>query len=472
MQRISLGALIIALALLVDDAMTTTDAMLIAARGGRRQGAGRDLRLPHLRLRHARRHARHHRRLRAGRLRGELGRRIHVLALRRRRHRARRVLVRGGALRAAARRRDPDPARTTAGGGARLGVPHLPQLPRRGDAREVGDDPGDVRAVRRLAPGAAAGAAAVLSVLRPPRAAGRPEPAAERLDLRHRDRGAAVRRRAAQGRSGRRALEHLCRPRRDPLLSAAQRAAPQRLLRPGRDRGQGRRRARAAPGPSSRRSWPRISRASIAASIRWSSVRRSAGRCSTASAAPISAKVREIALELARRSSPRTRRRCISTSTGSSRRGRCASASTRTRRACWGSARRPWRACSTPSSPARPSRRCATTSIWSTSSRAPPTSSASRSPPCALCRCRCRTGARFRSASSRPSSYEQDYPLVWRRDRVPTLTVQADVAPGVLPETVVAALAPAIEALAKACRGPTGSPSAAPSRRARSRRPP
>ena len=29
--------------------------------------------------------------------------------------------------------------------------------------------------------------------------------------------------------------------------------------------------------------------------------------------------------------------------------------------------------------------------------------------------------------------YGQDYPLVWRRDRTPTLTVQADVAPGVLP---------------------------------------
>ena len=37
MQRISLGALIIALALLVDDAMTTTDAMINAAGGRRRQ---------------------------------------------------------------------------------------------------------------------------------------------------------------------------------------------------------------------------------------------------------------------------------------------------------------------------------------------------------------------------------------------------------------------------------------------------
>jgi multidrug efflux pump len=40
--------------------------------------------------------------------------------------------------------------------------------------------------------------------------------------------------------------------------------------------------------------------------------------------------------------------------------------------------------------------------------------------------------------------YEQEYPLVWRRDRVPTLTVRADVAPGVLPDTVVTALEPAI----------------------------
>jgi multidrug efflux pump subunit AcrB len=33
--------------------------------------------------------------------------------------------------------------------------------------------------------------------------------------------------------------------------------------------------------------------------------------------------------------------------------------------------------------------------------------------------------------------YEQEYPLVWRRDRLPTLTVQADVTPGTLPESVV-----------------------------------
>ena len=43
--------------------------------------------------------------------------------------------------------------------------------------------------------------------------------------------------------------------------------------------------------------------------------------------------------------------------------------------------------------------------------------------------------------------YGQEYPLVWRRDRLPTLTVQSDVAPGVLPEAVVNELRPAIAAL-------------------------
>ncbi len=43
--------------------------------------------------------------------------------------------------------------------------------------------------------------------------------------------------------------------------------------------------------------------------------------------------------------------------------------------------------------------------------------------------------------------YGQEYPMIWRRDRVPTLTVRADVAPGVLPDSVVADLTPAVEAL-------------------------
>jgi multidrug efflux pump subunit AcrB len=43
--------------------------------------------------------------------------------------------------------------------------------------------------------------------------------------------------------------------------------------------------------------------------------------------------------------------------------------------------------------------------------------------------------------------YGQEYPVVWRRDRRPTVTVQADVAPGVQAATVVQALAPGIAAL-------------------------
>jgi multidrug efflux pump subunit AcrB len=45
--------------------------------------------------------------------------------------------------------------------------------------------------------------------------------------------------------------------------------------------------------------------------------------------------------------------------------------------------------------------------------------------------------------------YEQDYPLIWRRDREPTLTVQADVSRGTLPATVVEDLSSEVDALAK-----------------------
>lgn len=43
--------------------------------------------------------------------------------------------------------------------------------------------------------------------------------------------------------------------------------------------------------------------------------------------------------------------------------------------------------------------------------------------------------------------FSQEYPLIWRRDRVPTLTVQADVAPRSSPEAVVEHLTPKIAEL-------------------------
>ncbi len=41
--------------------------------------------------------------------------------------------------------------------------------------------------------------------------------------------------------------------------------------------------------------------------------------------------------------------------------------------------------------------------------------------------------------------YDQEFPLVWRRDRVPTLTLRADVSRDVLPESVVSGLAMSIQ---------------------------
>jgi multidrug efflux pump subunit AcrB len=41
--------------------------------------------------------------------------------------------------------------------------------------------------------------------------------------------------------------------------------------------------------------------------------------------------------------------------------------------------------------------------------------------------------------------FDQEFPLIWQRDSVPTLTIQADVLPGASPEGVVASLAPPIE---------------------------
>lgn len=43
--------------------------------------------------------------------------------------------------------------------------------------------------------------------------------------------------------------------------------------------------------------------------------------------------------------------------------------------------------------------------------------------------------------------YGLEQPLIWRRDRIPTLTVLADVAPGDSPEAVVEAIAPGVDAL-------------------------
>jgi multidrug efflux pump subunit AcrB len=45
--------------------------------------------------------------------------------------------------------------------------------------------------------------------------------------------------------------------------------------------------------------------------------------------------------------------------------------------------------------------------------------------------------------------YDQEFPLIWRRDRIPTLTVQAAIVGNKLPESVATELTPAIENLRK-----------------------
>lgn len=46
--------------------------------------------------------------------------------------------------------------------------------------------------------------------------------------------------------------------------------------------------------------------------------------------------------------------------------------------------------------------------------------------------------------------YHQENPLIWRRDRIPTLTVRADIGGGTLPDAMVEALSPAVGKLRKA----------------------
>ena len=67
--------------------------------------------------------------------------------------------------------------------------------------------------------------------------------------------------------------------------------------------------------------------------------------------------------------------------------------------------------------------------------------------------------------------YGQEYPIVWRRDRLPTVTVQADLAPGMQAATVVESLAPQIAALNASLPNGARSASAEAWRRATRRRP-
>lgn len=114
LQRISLSAPIIALALLVDDAMTTIDAMTRRLAAGDSMAKAEVFTCENLVSAMLVRNPRHHRRLRADRLRAELGRRIHLLDLRRGRDRTDHVMVRRPHLRSSPRHHPAAPPEQTA----------------------------------------------------------------------------------------------------------------------------------------------------------------------------------------------------------------------------------------------------------------------------------------------------------------------------------------------------------------------
>ena len=255
---------------------------------------------------------------------------------------------------------------------------------------------------RRGAPGIAADTAAVLPAVRSSGASGRSQAAAERLDLRHRRPRRAARRRAEDG-SRRRELEHLCRPRCDPLLPAARGGTAERLLRPGGRHRQGRGGARAAAGAArggarhavSQRGGARVAARArpagrLAGAVSGQRSGRGAGaRHRTAACRHRGGRseraARQFRLDGAGPHGPDQYRPGSGPVAGPELAGAGAGAELRGHRH-------------------RPSRNCATASISSMSSRGRPTSSASRSRRCATCRFRCRTDGPCRSASSRAST--------------------------------------------------------------------
>ena len=184
LQRISLGALIIALTLLVDDAMSTIDAMTTRlAQGDAKEQAAtfayKTLAFPMLTgtfvtmagfvpIGFAR----------------ERRRRIHVLDLRRGQHRAAGIVARRGSLHSASGRgavKAPDDGATSR---TRPGRSHLPRNTSHRHAGAVDHHSDDAGPVRRLAPRPSLRPATVLPVIGPPGAPGGSAAAAECVDLR------------------------------------------------------------------------------------------------------------------------------------------------------------------------------------------------------------------------------------------------------------------------------------------------
>ena len=168
LQRISLGALIIALGLLVDDAMITIESMVVPPGTRRQQGAGCGLRLCLHRLSAAHRNAGHHRGVPARGPRPQRCRRIHLFVVRRGGPGAAGLL---GGLRPVCTGCRPGaaaPPKASAWRDPGCADAPVPALPGGGDAGQVDHHRGHGCSVRRSARRHPSGAGAVLS--RPPTA--------------------------------------------------------------------------------------------------------------------------------------------------------------------------------------------------------------------------------------------------------------------------------------------------------------
>jgi multidrug efflux pump subunit AcrB len=163
LQRISLGALIIALGLLVDDAMITIEAMVTRLeRGDEKEQAGifayASTALPRLAGTLVTVAG-----VRPDRVRAECSGRVHVLDFCRRRHRTDSVLGGGRPVCTVARGLDSQEAEGGARGGARSDHARLPPLPGAGDAGALGHGRPHAGRVRSSALRHALRATAVLS---------------------------------------------------------------------------------------------------------------------------------------------------------------------------------------------------------------------------------------------------------------------------------------------------------------------
>ncbi len=307
------------------------------------------------------------------------------------------------------------------------------------------------------------------------RADRRPDAAPERLDLRHRGRGEAARV-GAERRSRRRPLQHLRGARGDPLHPDVQRAAREPVLRAVRDRRQGLRRARAPAEEArdrARRAVPGGRVAGVAARA------RAAGRLAAAvpdhrarqgRGAPARARVRAAT----RVSDTRTRHvhydwmepaRQVRVKVDQDE-ARRLGVSSRALAAVLNAA-----VTGSPVTQLRDD-----IYLVNVVARATESERASFEALSAI-QVPTPSGRTVPLRQFATFSEEQEFPLVWRRDRVPTLTVRADVNAGVLPDEVVGALAPKVAEFAaklpqhyqrrdrrhvrgeRSCRAPRCSPS-------------